>query len=254
MVFASCRTSKVSQANYKRAPKPQHLIKEIVASEFNYDWLSAKISGKYKDDGQSFSFKGNIKARKDSIIWMSISPGLGLELGRVLLKTDSIHFLNRFEKVYYKVSYSDLSKTFDSALSFQAIQAILFGNALPFLDQKYYTRVMDQFFLLSSAQEKQIKKWAKSRRKPNIEVHTILLEPSNTKIHQQQIKNYFSDRRLDVNYDDFEIHNSQYFAESMQINLLASKQMNLRLSYSKVQINKPQKVSFKVPASYEVPQ
>ena len=29
-----------------------------------------------------------MKIRKDSLIWISISPGLGLELGRVLLDLD----------------------------------------------------------------------------------------------------------------------------------------------------------------------
>lgn len=250
--LTSCRSTKISEPVYRKAPKAQRLIKEVVASEFDYEWFSAKISGKYEGGGQSFSFKGNIKARKDSVLWMSLSPGLGLELGRVLFKKDSIHFLNRFEKTYQKMSYMDLSKRIESPFSFEIIEAILLGNSLGFSEEKYYSSLSDGMFSLSNAQEKQIRKWEHSRRKPNVDVYTATIKPSSHKIIEQQVQNYYLSRLLKISYEDFETHHQQNFAESLELKVYTSQEISLSLSYSKIQLNKAQKFSFKVPSSYEV--
>lgn len=250
--LTSCRSTKINETVYKKAPKAQQLIQDVKAAEFDYIWLSAKISGKYQDANQSFSFKGNLKARKDSVIWMSLSPGLGLELGRVLFKKDSVHFMNRFEKTYQKMSYSDLSQSLESPFTFETIEAVLLGNSLGFQNTKYYSTLNEGVFSLSSAQEKQIRKWERSRKKPNFDVYKAVIQPETSKIIEQQVQNYFLSRLLKIRYEDFELHNRQYFAESIALSVFTNQEINLSLSYSKIQLNKPQKFSFKVPASYEI--
>lgn len=251
--LASCRSSKITEPAFTKAPKPYILIDSVLNSQFEFDWLSAKISGKYKDAKQSFSFKGNMKIKKDSLIWMSISPGLGLELGRVIMDKDSIRFMNRFEKTYYKSSYQDLSVKVQSPLSFQRIQALLLGN--PFdelIAKKYYADVENQLFTLSSLSEKQIKKVKRSRRVPNEEIYWAEINPVNSKILSQQYKNHFLNRTLAVSYQDFETHETFDFAESIDLSILTDQEVNLSLSYSKIHLNKVQKFPFNVPKSYEI--
>ena len=105
-----------------------------------------------------------MKIRKDSLIWISISPGLGLELGRVLLDLDSVHFMNRFEKTYFKSSYAELSEKTKSPLSFMRIQSLLVGNAMSnFESKKHYSWLENQTFKLSTASEKQIKNGSEAK-------------------------------------------------------------------------------------------
>jgi hypothetical protein len=251
--LASCRSSKVTEPTYTKAPKPQELIDSVEQAHFNFEWVTAKISGKYKGADQSFSFKGNLKIRKDSVIWMSISPGLGLELGRVFMDTDSIHFMNRFDKTYYKSSYEDLSERIQSPLSFKRIQALLIGNSLSDYEaKKYYSELKKEKFILSSVSEKQLKKMERSRRKSNEEIYIAEIIPQDSKIVLQQLINLSQDRVLTVEYEDFEDHNQQQFAESVGLSIQAIKGMNLNLSYSKIQLNKKSKFPFKVPSSYEI--
>ena len=127
LMFASCRstkTTKTTKTLYTKAPKAEALIESVESAHFKFNWMSAKVSGKFSDSNQNFSFKGNMKIRKDSLIWISISPGLGLELGRVLLDLDSVHFMNRFEKTYFKSSYAELSEITESTLSYMRIQSL----------------------------------------------------------------------------------------------------------------------------------
>lgn len=251
--LASCRSSKIVEPTYTKAPKPHVLIDSVERAHFDFEWVSSKISGKYKDADQSFSFKGNLKIRKDSIIWMSISPGLGLELGRVLMDADSIHFMNRFDKTYYKSSYKDLSERIQSPLSFSRIQALLVGNALSDFDsKKYFSELKKEKFRLSSVSDKQLKKMERSRRKSDEEIYVAEIIPQDSKIVLQQLINLSQNRVLTVEYEDFENHDNQRFAESVGLSIQAVKEMSLSLSYSKIQLNKQSKFPFKVPKTYEI--
>jgi len=251
--LASCRSSKITKPVYSKAPKAEILIDSVQAAHFNFNWMSAKISGKYNDPDQSFSFKGSIKIRKDSIIWMTISPGLGLELGRILIDPDTIHFMNRFEKTYYKSSYADLSEKIQSPLSFKRIQALLIGNSLSEFElKKYFCKLKDQNFMLSSASPKQLKKLDRSKRKSDQEIYLASINPQNSKIISQQYKNLKLDRTLTVKYEDFEAHDNKQIAKSIDLKVLKSQKIKLSLSYSKINLNKEFKFPFSVPESYEI--
>jgi hypothetical protein len=251
--LASCRSTKITEPVYSKAPKVQVLIDSVEASHFEFDWFSGKIAGKYKDDAQSFSFKGTIKIKKDSLIWMSISPGLGLELGRVLLDQDSLRFMNRFDKTYFTSSYSDLSKKVKSPLTYSRIQDLLMGNSLSnFEEKKYYVDLENQLFKICSVSEKQLKKMQRSRRKPDQEIYTTLVNPENAKIDSQNLTNLKLNRTLLVSYEDFETHNNQEFAESIGLLISTTKSLSLNLAYSRINLSKKLKFSFKVPKSYEV--
>ena len=251
--LASCRSSKITKPVYSKAPKAEILIDSVQAAHFNFNWMNAKISGKYEDAEQSLSFKGNIKIRKDSLIWITISPGLGLELGRVLIDPDTIHFMNRFEKTYYKSSYADLSEKIQSPLSFKRIQALLIGNSLSEFDlKKYYSDLKAHHFLLSSINQKQLKKLDRNRKKSSLEIYFASINPENSKIISQQYQNLKLDRTLIAKYADFEVHNKKQLAESIDLSILTNQEIKLNLSYSKIQVNKELKFPFNVPESYEV--
>ena len=230
------------------------MIEDLYSEHFDFLTLNAKISGKYVGEDQSFSFKGNIKIQKDSLIWLTISPGLGLELGRVLIDKDSIHFINRFDKTYYRSSFPDLSKRIKSTLSYKRIQAILIGNVMSDLAQKkYYSSIEAQKFVLCSISPKQLKKIEKSRRKPKQEVYLALVNPENSKILTQEFTNYGLDKSLKVNYQDFESHDEKWLAESIELKIdSANQSKSINLSYSKINLNKVLKFPFSVPRSYEI--
>ncbi len=249
----SCRSSRVTKPFYSKAPKVEVIIEDLYSEHFDFLSMNAKISGKYAGEDQSFSFKGNIKIQKDSLIWLTISPGLGLELGRVLIDEDSIHFINRFDKTYFRSSYPDLSKRLKSPLSYERIQAILIGNVMSDLAQKkYYSSIEAQKFVLCSMSPKQLKKIEKSRRKPNQEVYLASVNPENSKILTQEFTNYGLSQSLKIDYQDFESHNEKWLAESLELKLEASQNMTLNLSYSKINLNKALKFPFSVPRSYEI--
>jgi len=252
-VLTSCRSSKITTPTLSKAPKVDLLIDSVEASLFDFDWLSAKISGKFIGEEQSFSFKGNIKVRKDSLIWMTLSPGLGVELGRILMDQDSIRFMNRLEKSYFVESYSDLSKNLHSELSFERIQSLLLGNPLSdFEEKKYYSEVEKGAFSLNSVRAKQLKKLERNTKKATIELFFSRVNPQTYRLKAQSIRNISLQQEMTVSYEDFEPHKNQMLAESIDLSILAGEKLvKMSLSYSKVNTEKELKFPFKVPKSYE---
>lgn len=252
-MLTSCRSSKITTPTLSKAPKVDLLIDSVEASLFDFDWLSAKISGKFIGEEQSFSFKGNIKVRKDSLIWMTLSPGLGVELGRILMDQDSIRFMNRLEKSYFVESYSDLSKNLHSELSFERIQSLLLGNPLSdFEEKKYYSEVEKGAFSLNSVRAKQLKKLERNTKKATIELFFSRVNPQTYRLKAQSIRNISLQQEMTVSYEDFEPHKNQMLAESIDLSILAGEKLvKMSLSYSKVNTEKELKFPFKVPKSYE---
>jgi hypothetical protein len=61
----------------------------------------------FKTGQGSNSLAAQIKIQKDSCLWISLQPFLGIEAGRLLLTTDSVFMMNRLGKSYAVAALSD---------------------------------------------------------------------------------------------------------------------------------------------------
>jgi len=252
LMLVSCRTAELALPTYAKAPKADLLIESVQSAHFDFNSMSAKISGTYEDSDNKIPFKGAVKIKKDSVIWITIGPGLGIELGRVLFDLDSMHFINRYEKTYYKSSYDELSEKIQSPLSFERIQDLLVGNSLDsYQAKKYFSTLNNNLYSLSSISPRQLKKWNRNKKVSEDEVYLTSVVPKSSKIKTQQYTSFKDNRTLYIRYDDFENYNKKSLGKTIDLNIDAEKKINLRLKYSKVNLNKGIKTPFKVPGSYE---
>lgn len=94
-----------------------------------WEWIGMRLDVTVDADGQRESFKASVRMAKDSAIWMSISPALGVEVARLLLAPDSVLFVSKIpgNKFYYAGDYEALSEWADTPLGFADVEAILGG-------------------------------------------------------------------------------------------------------------------------------
>jgi len=118
-VFTSC--------NKKLINSKQDNI-EINTLKFNYFTAKAKLN--YTSGEQKLSAVANLRIKYDSLIWITISPGLGIEALRLKLTTDSIFLIDRMAHKYKKSSYREFNNFYGINLNFKWIQAIILGNPL----------------------------------------------------------------------------------------------------------------------------
>jgi hypothetical protein len=103
---------------------------DVVINEFDFDYLSAKAKIHYSDGQRNLSGTANIRVKKDSAIWISLSPGLGVEVARLLLLKDSVFFIDRISKKYLKTGYREFSNLYDFEFDYQIVQSVIIGNLI----------------------------------------------------------------------------------------------------------------------------
>ena len=93
----------------------------------DYQWMTAKMSGELKVESGEFSFTGNLRMRRDSTIWLSVSAFMGMESIRTLITQDSVVMVNRMNQTYLKEPLSAMEQTIQPP-SLREIQSMLLGD------------------------------------------------------------------------------------------------------------------------------
>ena len=89
----------------------------------SFEWLTANMSIQAEVNEQSFNdLSGQLRMRKDSIVWVSVTATMGVEVLRAKISNDSIWILNRLEKTYLAEHVDSLDQQIGP----------LFGLRLPF--------------------------------------------------------------------------------------------------------------------------
>ncbi len=96
-----------------------------------FEWLTAKLDIQADVNGQSFNdLSGQLRMRKDSIVWLSVSATMGVEVLRAKISNDSVWILNRMEKTYLAEHVDSLDQQIGPALDFRLpfVQYMLLQN------------------------------------------------------------------------------------------------------------------------------
>lgn len=228
------------------------LFEKLKSNEFHYDWLSAKYSAEVTTEGKTTSFKATLKSRKDSIIWMSISPALGIEVVRVLITKDTVRFMNRLNSTYFEGDFKYINKMFNIDIDFDILQSMFIGNAFSYLEEDDFKTFVDKdYYLLSTMRKRKLKRTIQKSDSLNLIAQSIWLEPRTFKIAKYSFHDFNINRIFNVNYSNFAPVDSQLFPFKMLFELKGDKPALVHILYSKVAHDKPQSLPFTIPEKYE---
>jgi len=250
---ASDSTSKC-KIDYKNAKTLTALLKKNL---FDFKWLSAKFSGELIFQGKSSEFNVSVRARKDSMIWMSITdPVMGaVEGARFLITKDSVKFMDRINKRYFSGGYDTLKKIFNvQELDFEMIQAILIGNSVEFYEEDEKLKPgMDKNeckYFLGTVRKRKFKK-AMQGSELKEPAQSIWLDPEKLKILRIFFTDFNTNRTFDVEYDNFQPVDSMLFPYKVKFDIKADKNVLVKINYNKVKTDASQTFPFSIPESYE---
>lgn len=253
MVLSSCKTKKLVVGDRLILPiKTAVLIDTVQHQALNFDLLSAKLAIKYSGS-QKMSLKGNLRMKKDSVIWISLSPGLGIEAARMLIGTEGVKFMNRIEKNYALYSYEELSEKFNTTLNFTMIQAFLMGNhMLPLNKESMYSDIPNQSqYRISNFTDRQLRKIKKDRFLPEELIYMLLVHPENYRPEAQLLEDKINERSLEIKYQDYTKLNNSYLPEKIDISIIAKEKSEVKISMSKIETPSELKFHFRIPSKYE---
>jgi len=219
LIFTSCKT----QRSVIKAPLKEQgsafLFKKLQDNELKYKTFKASFSAEYEKNKKKTSIKGTILINKDSIIWSSIGPGLGIELARVSITPDTVKILNKIGETTYLIQNFDyINDLINNGLDYDMLQSLIIGNDFSVYDNSSFKASIDKHeYSLSTLNRRRLRKLSKD-----------------------------ADSLTDV------IINNQLVPQSVEFNINdGTNKIHILLNYSKIRLDTQQSYPFSIRPEYK---
>lgn len=213
---------------------------DVKPAEIDFKYLNIKSKVNFSAGGEEQSFPVNIHIKKDSIIWLSIV--VGLEGARGIITKDSVIFLDRLHRTYYKYDFASLSKQFNFNLNYDLVQSILIGN-MPI--KKRETDVV----------EKQEGSFVVKQKEGFVKIENSIAE-ANLKLQKVNASDETGDSKMEIDYSNFLTITDLIFPQDIRAKIDAKKdgkvlQTSINLQHNKIEaLDQSPGFAFSIPKSY----
>ena len=255
LLLFSCKGKEKASRKPLDGKNVDYLLNQLTNNEFQFNTLSVKAGFNVSSEGKSTGFKATLRIRKDSAIWMSITPALGIELARVLITQDSVKVINRLQKEYFIGDYEYINNKFNLELVYDDLQSVLLGNSIAFKKKEKLKFAIDNdMYYLGNMAKRRAKKAdnkpQKIERKKD-EVVSLWLNDSTFKINKFLLSDLTADRFIRGVYSDHQNVEEQLLPHLLKFYIQSIQPTELEIEYSRVSLNKPISFSFNISSKYE---
>ena len=229
----------------------QHFIFDSLSNSYYvFNNVQFKIDIEIEMPDNSVSLNGTLRMVYDSLIWLSVSPGLGIEAARFQLTPDTVKFLNRLNSTYFDGDYHFFEKNYFIDLDFKLIQSIILNQYFVF---PIKTKLVDDFAECNVIVDSSIFR-IDNNSKNLLDSNQIWNQKSEIdnrfKILSHQIMDN-EGRKLDIFYSDFRIVENKWFPFKISFSYnQADKVFELVMTINKITKEREKRTNFKVPEGY----
>ncbi len=219
---------------------------DSVQTNSRYKFLSAKLAVNHSTSEKTQAFGVRARIKKDSIIWLSITPGLGIEAVRVVITPDSIKMLNRIEQKYFIESFDKTNELLQMEINFQILQSALTGEFVPLYNEDVYslTPLVDLYTI--EAQKEGIE----SSGVPLKLDQRSEIDPSIWRVTRTILKNDVRNEQILAEYNDFQQLEHIIFPTNMRFRTQGKENIAVDLKWSKIEEKLTLRFPFNVPSKY----
>lgn len=208
-------------------------IKNTLNKEFEYDYLSFRANCDYKDENADQSFTMNLRMKKDSIIWISVTA-VGFEVARARFDKDSVKIINRLEKKYYIYDYNFVKRMLGTTLSISQIQNLLTANML-FSPENFISANIENKYRTNQGY-----------------IENLMTINDKHKITEQILKHLVEKTEATVLYSNYKKADKQQFPGETEINVTtAARNIKLLLRSSNISTDSISAFPFEIQSKYE---
>ncbi|MGB1384162.1 MAG: DUF4292 domain-containing protein [Flavobacteriales bacterium] len=138
------------------------LLNDLDARRADWNTLGLRLESTASAMGKAGTFTLNVRMARDSVIWMSISPALGVEAARVLLTPDSVQVMSKLpgSRFVFQGNYNQLEDAVQAPVSFELMQDLLLGQPLMMNPEReeYVSKVDGDRYVLMSKYDRNVRK------------------------------------------------------------------------------------------------
>lgn len=239
-------------------------LDKLSKNELRFENFTAKSKVSYIDKNQRITLNVSIRIRHDSVIWISASIPPGFEVARMMITTDSVFILDKFNKNYYATDFSFLSKKLSAlsgfalgenpgglGISYDLLQDLILGN-MPFYKSSGQNKLIKEadHYLVRQKYDRYIIDNYINKKNRKLEKLKVHIEDSG---FSESLHNNI----IELEYKDFKKLRKYDFAYSNTLKLFYEHNksvynLTLELKYKKVNITeKHLNFPFKVSSKYK---
>jgi len=256
LFFWSCKSKQIVEKGNNSVSKGEKLaeafIDSLVNSGLKYNDLYLKFLVSVKSEKQNFPSVGTARLLKDSVLLISVTPMLGIELMRARITKNEIIVLNRLNKTYFLQDMKEINKLFGINLTFSHLERIITNQIFTYSNE--ISVIKDYRFFDFSENSKPFSKFIYSGTISDTMQynHSIFIN------HAEKVYNSFAvdlprnKKSLSVSYSNFQPIFSIMFPYLFKIEAVDGKNsLNLELEILKIEKDNNTNFAFSIPKNYK---
>lgn len=219
----------------------------LEVQEIAFEYFSTKTKINYTDGTSKINATANIRVRKDSLIWFSLTPALGIEAARGVITKDSLVIVDRINKTYFSYTYAALSEKYNFNITYKLLESIFLGN--PPKDIKNNERVVRET------------DYALVEQKEGEAIFSNYISTQTSKLEKLKIVDAPTSNALNIAYSNFQlVDDFHIFPFQSAISLTYNKpgeaeafmtQIEIEHNKADVEDGKKLKFPFNIPQKYD---
>lgn len=239
--FTSCGGGKAVIGSEKASPSlsTKEVIKTHNAALPEFNTIAARMHVLYESGDDMQSLTVSMRMKKDQQIWIKASI-LGITLAKLYITPESVSYYETISNTYFDGDFSLLSNWLGTDIDFQKAQAILLGQSIFDLDNKYKTDIIVNKYKLQPKDQ------------PQNFIHSLLVNPDNFKIDSETLSQPTDNRMFTINYGPY--HNLKggfYPSEIIIVATQKGEETKIEVNYKKIDYNVSIRFPFTIPKGYE---
>ncbi len=250
MMISACRPVKevVTPVPDPDRLSVEHTIASLRAAETSFDNLYTRFSGTASLEGNQYSISGHMRMKRDSAIFISIAPLLGIEVARALLTPDSVKIVNRIDNTFFVGDYRFIHNFLNTYLDFHMLQALLTGNDFSHFPYENFTLSNDKNKILLQSND---------RRPPGRGIQNmsfqqnLWLNGQSFSIEENLLYDPITRRSLRARYANHATVNDQMIPQELLLIFTEpGARASLDIRYSRTSLDQQRPISFSIPGNY----
>jgi hypothetical protein len=219
----------------------QQVLQSVQSNRINdFRSMTARVKVDYKgSDGKKLDFTANIRAQKDSAIWIIVNTIVGEAL-RAMVTKDSVKVLYKMDKMVQLRSIGYLQEVTKIPISFNEMQDLLLGNPI----------YLDSNIVSYKNEEKTISLMSVGL----LFKHFLTVSRSDYALQHSKLDDVdvIRARTCDITYGDYEAKNGINFAKYRKIVVSEKSKLEIELQFKQFDfINEQLSFPFTIPKNYK---
>ncbi|HQW98114.1 MAG TPA: DUF4292 domain-containing protein [Flavobacteriales bacterium] len=259
------------------ARSPEKLLDRLLARGTDtLRYYSAKAVVDLELPSGKKSFKAQVRSVRDSAVWVSVIPALGIEAARALLTPDSLKLMDRLNDRFFVGDTADAAQKFGLQPSLFLLQEALLGKAIGLDPEiKYRSDREEGFYVLTSKERRKFvraaedispsdtlehdrdmkdKRLERTLRKAEEKEAIVLrywIEPNDFSTSRVQIVDLVHDQIAEVRYEERGGAEQHFLPTRIRITLSGPEgQATGTLDLSRIQREGPLQMNFRIPDKF----